>query len=39
MLDRGQVREQALPGGATGYRTADDPAAPSPSSAEGAPGS
>src|SRR5919197_756585 len=25
MLDRGQVREQALPGGATGYRIADSP--------------
>jgi hypothetical protein len=25
MLDRGHVREQALPGGATGYRIADDP--------------
>jgi uncharacterized membrane protein len=24
MLDRGQVREEALPGGATGYRIADD---------------
>jgi hypothetical protein len=28
MLDRGQVREQALPGGATGYWIADDPTAP-----------
>lgn len=24
MLDRGEVREEALPGGATGYRIADD---------------
>jgi hypothetical protein len=27
MLDRGQVREQASPGGAIGYRIADDPTA------------
>jgi hypothetical protein len=35
MLDRGEVREEALPGGATGYRIADDRAAPSPSRADG----
>ena len=29
MLDRGQVREEALPGGAIGYRITDDQAAPS----------
>lgn len=31
MLDRGEVREEALPGGATGYRIADDRTAPSAS--------
>jgi hypothetical protein len=31
MLDRGQVREEALPGDATGYRIADDRTAPSAS--------
>ena len=31
MLDRGEVREEALPGGATGYRVADDRTAPSAS--------
>ena len=35
MLDRSEVREEALPSGATGYRTADDRAASSPSGAEG----
>jgi hypothetical protein len=35
MLDRGQVREEALPGGATGYRIADDRTAPSASGREG----
>jgi Winged helix-turn-helix DNA-binding len=39
MLDRRQLREEALPGGATGYRIADDRAAPSPSGAEGDSGS
>jgi hypothetical protein len=39
MLDRGEVREEALPGGATGYRIADDRAAPSLSGAEGESGS
>ena len=34
MLDRGQVREEALPGGATGYRIADDRTAPSASGRE-----
>jgi hypothetical protein len=38
MLDRGQVREEALPGGATGYRIADDQTAPSASGREGASG-
>jgi hypothetical protein len=28
MLDRGEVREEALPGGATGYRVGDDRTAP-----------
>ena len=35
MLDRGEVREEALPGGATGYRIADDRTAPSASGREG----
>jgi hypothetical protein len=35
MLDRGQVREEALPGGATGYRIGDDRTAPSASGREG----
>jgi hypothetical protein len=35
MLDRGQVREEALPGGATGYRIADDRPAPSASGRDG----
>ena len=39
MLDRGQVREQALPGGATGYRIADDQTAPSAGAPEGETGS
>jgi predicted HTH transcriptional regulator len=39
MLDRGEVREEALPGGATGYRIADNRAATSPSGAEGDSGS
>ena len=38
MLDRGEVREEALPGGATGYRIADDRTAPSASGREGKPG-
>jgi hypothetical protein len=39
MLDRGEVREESLPGAATGYRIADDRAAPSASGAEGESGS
>ena len=39
MLARGEVREEGLPGGAIGYRIADDRAAPSPSGAEGDAGS
>jgi hypothetical protein len=39
MLDRAEVREEALPGGAIGYRIADDRATPSPSGAEGDSGS
>jgi hypothetical protein len=35
MLDRGEVREEALPGGATGYRIADDRTAPSASGHDG----
>ena len=35
MLDRGQVREETLPGGATGYRIADDRPAPSASGRDG----
>jgi hypothetical protein len=35
MLDPGAVREEALPGGATGYRLADDRTAPSASGREG----
>jgi len=35
MLDRGQVREQASPSGATGCRIADDPPAPSASDRDG----
>jgi hypothetical protein len=35
MLDRGEVREEALPGGATGYRIADDRTAPRASGSEG----
>jgi len=31
MLDRGEVREEALPGGATGYRIAEDRTVPSAS--------
>jgi winged helix-turn-helix DNA-binding protein len=38
MLDRGEVREEALPGGATGYRIGDDRTAPSGSSREGGTG-
>jgi hypothetical protein len=39
MLDRGQVRELALPGGATGYQIADDPTEPGASGREGETGS
>jgi len=35
MLDQGQVREEALPGGATGYRIAQDRTAPSASGRKG----
>ena len=35
MLDRGDVREEALPGRATGYRIADDRTAPITSGREG----
>jgi hypothetical protein len=35
MLDRGEVREEALPGGATGYRLAKDRTPPSTSGREG----
>jgi hypothetical protein len=35
MLDRGEVREEALPSGATGYRIADDHTGPSASGREG----
>jgi hypothetical protein len=35
MLDRGQVREEALPGGATGYRITDDRNGASASGREG----
>jgi hypothetical protein len=35
MLDRGEVREEALPSGATGYRIGDDRTAPSASGREG----
>jgi hypothetical protein len=35
MLDRGQVREEALPGGATGYRIAEDRTAASASGRDG----
>jgi hypothetical protein len=35
MLDRGEVREEALPSGATGYRIADSRTAPSASTREG----
>jgi hypothetical protein len=35
MLDRGEVREEALPGGAIGYRIGDDRAAPSAGGREG----
>jgi predicted HTH transcriptional regulator len=35
MLDRGEVREEALPGGATGYRIVDERTAPSASGREG----
>ena len=34
MLDRGELREEALPGGATGYRITDDRTAPSASGRE-----
>jgi hypothetical protein len=34
MLDRGQVREEALPGGATGYGIADEQSPPSASGRE-----
>jgi hypothetical protein len=36
MLDRGEVREEALPSGATGYRIADDRNGPGESGREGA---
>ena len=39
MLDRGEVREEPLPGGATGYRIADERTAHSASGREGASGS
>jgi predicted HTH transcriptional regulator len=39
MLDRRQVREEALPSGAIGYQITDDRAASSASGAEGDPGS
>jgi len=39
MLDRGEVREEPLPGGATGYRIADDRTAPSASGRDGETGS
>ena len=35
MLDRSEVREEALPGGATGYRIADHRTAPSASGRQG----
>jgi hypothetical protein len=35
MLDRGELREEALPGGATGYRIADDRTAPGTSDRDG----
>ena len=35
ILDRGELREEALPGGATGYRIADDRTAPSASRRDG----
>jgi hypothetical protein len=35
MLDRGEVREEALPGGTTGYRIADVPNEPAPKRSEG----
>jgi hypothetical protein len=35
MLDRGELREEALPGGATGYRITDHRTAPSASGREG----
>jgi hypothetical protein len=35
MLDRGKVREEALPSGTTGYRLADDLTGPSASDREG----
>jgi hypothetical protein len=35
MLDRGELREEALPGGGTGYRITDDRAASSPSGRRG----
>jgi hypothetical protein len=39
MLAQGEVREEALPGGATGYRIADDRSGPSASGREGKTGS
>jgi hypothetical protein len=39
MLDRGQVREEALPSGAIGYRICDDRGPSGPSGAEGDTGS
>jgi Winged helix-turn-helix DNA-binding len=35
MLDRGEVREEALPGAATGYRIAEEQTAPSASGRQG----
>jgi hypothetical protein len=35
MLDRRELREEALPGSATGYRIADDRTAPSASGGDG----
>jgi Winged helix-turn-helix DNA-binding len=39
MLDRGEIREEALPGGATGYRIADEQSPPSASGRESVTGS
>jgi hypothetical protein len=37
MLDGGEVREEALPGGATGYRIGDDHTKPTARDREGRP--